>query len=97
MIIMKNIFDKIEWWKLVPDSTLLKNQCEGCVAARSSDNRFVIAYLSSPQNIQLHDSLIRDSEAVWINPQDGKEIKIEHEPLVPPRWKDVILLIRRKK
>ena len=45
-------------------------------AVRSADGNWVIIYLSSPCNVQIHLDKIpaRQARARWIDPQDGSEI-----------------------
>jgi len=50
---MKNIFEQIAWWDLIPDSTIIMHQTEGNVAAISAKKKWIIIYLSKPQTIRV--------------------------------------------
>lgn len=107
MKILKNIFQKITWWNLVPDTTILENSSKENVAAHSSGNDWLIAYLSKPGKIFITGKwidLFNHSKAVWVNPENGEELKAEYkinngrisaEP--PARWVDAVLLVKQAK
>jgi hypothetical protein len=106
MKIMSNIFQKISWWKLAPDSTILSNTGQDNVAARSKDDDWLIVYLSAPRTIEMNRkylNLLNHSEITWINPETGKSLKAafhasrDEISFTPPGWTDAVLLVRKTK
>jgi hypothetical protein len=79
MMILKDIFTRLEWWKLVPDQSVfvlgVNSDTTLNAAARSSDGEFVVVYLSSQTTVTLDPTKITASKAVratWVNPQTGE-------------------------
>jgi len=106
MQIMQNIFKKISWWKLVPDSTILQSGHKGNVAARSEAGDWLIAYLSKPEKIAIslrYVSLFKHSQNSWIGPATGNMLKAEYKigqnniSVEPLYWTDAMLLVTADK
>ena len=103
MKILGSLFRSIEWWKLVPDQTILVDGIKGDVAARSAEGDWILAYLigDGPVTCRLNCFTASDSTtAWWIDPQTGATTKIgtfptsaEHIFSPPHGWQDAILLL----
>ena len=103
MRIMKNIFEKVSWWDLKPDSSIFINTTEGNVAAISAKKDWLIAYLSKPKKIyiqQEYKKFIKNSIPTWIDPATGNTIpatpvsETKGIAFTPPQWIDAMLLIK---
>jgi hypothetical protein len=98
MSVLKKIFAKVDWWKLVPDNSVLGDgpgtDKEQNAAARASDGSWVLVYLSHNAPVNLR--LAQYKTAEWINPQDGNRVRISQpgaESHIPPlSWQDAVLL-----
>ncbi|MEP7110866.1 MAG: DUF4038 domain-containing protein [Ferruginibacter sp.] len=105
MKIMGDIFRSVEWWKLVPDQSVLVEIANGNVAARSGDRDWIIVYLTSMKPVTLKLNTITALNKVtawWIDPISGKKEKIGkynvsgNQAFFPPKnLQDVILLIAK--
>jgi len=103
MKIMGDIFRSVEWWKLVPDESVLDEINNGNVPARSKDGDWIIAYLTTmkPIIVKLNTiTALKKVTAWWIDPLTGKRKKIgiyntsRSRAFFPPtNWQDAILLI----
>lgn len=111
MGILKKIFtDRYEWWKLIPDQSLLvgNGQTKGAVlqlAARHPNDIWALVYLAEPATfgVQLDKlSGVRKINAFWIDPRNGNRKKIgrfltkgENQFTVPGNWEDAILVLEK--
>jgi hypothetical protein len=103
MKIMGDIFRSVEWWKLVPDDSVLVEITKGNVAARSKDSHWIIAYLTTMKPVTVRLNTITGLKKVtawWLNPLTGKRKKtgvydtFGNQLFFPPKnWQDAILLI----
>ncbi len=108
MTIMKDFFKSIEWWKLVPAHELITNQAKDdtlkMVASKSSDSRFIVAYLPGNKQINLNcEDFPGPYNVVWMNPSTGEYTpagtvnshKSEQEFFKPEGWEDAVLKLTR--
>jgi hypothetical protein len=107
MVILKDIFTGLQWWKLVPDQSVFvfgaNNDTALNAAARSSDGDIVIVYLSSQTTVTLDMTKItagKTVRATWVNPQTGdRKVAGEFENTgqrtftTPPSSDDGVLLL----
>jgi len=103
MKIMGEIFRSLEWWKLLPDTTLLTEPSHEAVAAISFDKQWMLIYYPKPGEVTVNVNKLRTTtvSATWINPATGKRSVIltisATKPLAfsPPQdWQDALLLIK---
>lgn len=78
MAYVANLFNSIEWWRLVPAPALLANQpgdqdkSRFVAAARSVEGDLVVVYIPTDREIQLNLSSLPDAlSAIWFNPRTG--------------------------
>ena len=106
--VFKEIFTSLEaWWDLVPDQTLYASG-EGSdfnrnTAARSANERWMLAYLSEPATVSIRLDAITSSrqvEASWINTTNGNRLPVGRLTTVgpipfttPKDWEDSLLLV----
>ena len=105
MKVLGGFFRSIEWWKLVPDQSIIVNPVQGSVAAHSADGDWIVAYLtgSAAVTLRLGGITVSDSAAAWwIDPLTGARTKIGTYPTSaspafspPSGWQDAILLIEK--
>jgi hypothetical protein len=90
-----------EWWKLVPDQSLLAAGTGSGfslnAAARHSGGHWAVAYLSTPSTVTLlPDPLDRPCRAAWINPSTGARTPAGSPAMAfttPAGWSDAVLLL----
>jgi len=111
MGILKNIFLNLEeWWKLIPDQTILTSG--GCtngrllnLAARHCDGKWMIAYFADKASFKVDlDKVGNKTEAFWIDPRDGESIPIgsflaegTKSFSTPEGWEDSLLIMKATK
>jgi hypothetical protein len=105
MKVLGELFRSIEWWKIVPDQTILVNGTKGDVAARSSAGDWMLAYLTgdAPITFDLHRIAgSASATAWWVDPLTGGRTKIgsfpasEHPVFAPPHGcEDAIVLLKK--
>jgi len=96
-----------EWWKLVPDQTILRNGEENGerrkVAVRTEDHSAAYVFFPTNEPAALRMSVLGSaakSPASWFDPRDGHTQSIgvlteaEASNLKPPAgWEDAVLVI----
>ena len=103
MRLLGDIFRSLEWWKLLPDQSVISGETGQKVAARSSENNLILAYVPDKSSIDISmDKITCDGKvsATWINPATGdrKNVgKFSNTGLytfnVPDGWSDALLLL----
>jgi hypothetical protein len=103
MKVLGDLFRSIQWWKLVPDQTILSGTAGQNAAARSSDGNWVLAYCPSSTTISVNMAKITASNSVsasWYNPKDGTKSAIgsyansgTRSFTTPAGWEDAVLLL----
>ena len=106
MKIMGDIFRSLSWWNLVPDQSIFVNPMKGNAAARSSDDRWIIAYITHPGIVTItlkSMNSYRQLAAWWIDPITGERSEAgsftpsgNKDFDLPLGWQDGILLIVKK-
>lgn len=105
MQVMREIFAGIDWWNLVPAQEILgtsrKSGMDYNAAARSSDNKWVLLYLShaTTVDLRLEGDLAKLQQATWINPATGERTdagKIGASATTPAGWEDALLELKEK-
>jgi hypothetical protein len=96
-----------DWWTLIPDPDLIiKGAGEGNqlnVAARSADNRWILAYLSEPATVTLRLTdaiaragytvqMIKPASGEWLPPQ-VHPTQAQHTLTTPSGWEDALVLV----
>lgn len=103
--VLGSLFRSLEWWKLVPDRSILSGGM-GDVAARSSSADWILAYLTGDAAVGVDlrwISAAPSAEAWWIDPLTGKR-RLEgiyptnglHRFAPPSGCEDAILLLTAK-
>jgi len=107
--ILRRIFRKRkEWWRLVPDQTVLARggNTKGKylnLAARHEEGRWVMAYLADKASVSMDMTKIapaKRAHAFWIDPRSGDRISIDSFPTTgirdfstPDGWEDALLIL----
>ncbi|MBN1419279.1 MAG: DUF4038 domain-containing protein [Planctomycetes bacterium] len=107
--ILRRIFlDREEWWRLVPDQTILASggRTEGKLlnlAARHEKGLWLMAYLADPATVAIDMRKIAAASratAFWVDPRDGRPLAIGVFPRTgtrsfstPDGWEDALLII----
>ena len=80
MRVMRDILDRMGWWKLRPDRSLLAEDAvdaefrDYIQPARAEDGRFALLYLPANPAVKLNlAKFARQVTAFWVNPRTGKE------------------------
>jgi hypothetical protein len=104
MKVLGDLFRSIDWWKLLPDPSLVLNGAKGDVAARSASGDWILAYLTGPAPVTINLGGITAPGPVtgwWIDPLNGIRTRIGTFPshgsraFAPPGgWEDAILLLK---
>jgi hypothetical protein len=98
-----------EWWKLVPDQTILRNGEENGerrkVAVRAEDDRAAYVFFPVNEGASLRLGALRAAAAfpaAWLDPRDGhtESIGVLTETMAsnlkpPEGWEDAVLVIER--
>jgi hypothetical protein len=76
-IAMKNALEKKEWWKLVPDQSVIASGAGSppniSVASISSDGDFAFIYFDTNKALSINMSKFKGAaRATWINPANGE-------------------------
>jgi hypothetical protein len=105
MKVMGDIFRSVEWWKLLPDNSVLVDTAIGNVAARSKDKDWIFVYLTNMKPVTVKLKAITGLKRItawWIDPVSGVRKKIgvyntsKNKVFSPSgNWKDAILLITK--
>lgn len=108
MGVLRRVFEaRKEWWRLVPDQTLLEHggRTEGEVlnlAARHADGAWLMVYLGAAAEFTLRPNALgpRQVKATWTDPRDGKTVEagvfpagISHTFATPAGWEDSLLIV----
>lgn len=107
MKIMGDFFRSIDWWKIVPDQTVLKKWTNGNAGARSLDGDWIVAYLTDKSPVTINMGYITASSHAtcwWVNPLTGERTRIgEYSTAdsiiftMPSDWQDAVLFIKGDK
>jgi hypothetical protein len=106
MKIMGDLFRSIDWWKLIPDQTLLSPVIEGNASARSEEGDWLMAYITTKDSVSIRLNALTASEQVnaWlINPVNGERQSLgvfNHSDVLPFKLpesrEDAVILCERK-
>jgi hypothetical protein len=107
MRVMRDILDRVEWWKLRPDRALLAEDTANpefanyIQPARAEDGRFALIYLPANPMVKLNlAKFARPVAASWFDPRTGRETpagKLKPAPSVEvktPGAGDWLLMLR---
>jgi hypothetical protein len=110
MAVLKDVFTSLpEWWALVPDQTVFTSggNTNGEVlnlAARSTNGKWIVAYLAGQANVTVNLAKITAAglaSAEWIDPVTGKQERIGNFPTIgsepftrPTGWQDALLVVK---
>ena len=103
---MKKFFTSMEWWKLVPDQSVIAAPVWGgrAAAAISEDGDFAVVYYTSRFELPIDIGRVGNSgpvNAIWIDPAAGKTVSEttvgggEYKFTSPPCCDDAVLLLKR--
>jgi hypothetical protein len=100
--VLRKIFGSLEWWKLVPDPSVLVGTTQ-VLAMRSTPGDTILVYQSSPAIVAVQMDRITGSgpvRATWIDPRTGGRTQAGTLPkegtssFTPPSgWEDALLLL----
>lgn len=103
MKVLGDIFRSLEWWKLMPDQTIISGEAGQRVAASSSDGDWILAYLPRGGKININVDKITSQkpvDAFWINLSTGDRRTIgkygnsgTKSFVTPAGWDDALLLL----
>jgi hypothetical protein len=112
MLVVRKVFtDRSEWWKLIPDQSIIQ---EGrrvvgdtlTLAARHPQWKWAIVYFSEQGECRIQVDKLRARGAVrmaWIDPRTGEETDIKADAggsslsfNTPPGWEDALLVLEGK-
>ncbi len=103
---IREIFSSFEWWTLMPESALVINQSESpekFIAASTSKEAGLVAYVPSEQTITISKSIGATGEATWWNTRTGtavpatiKAARNKNFEVTPPGAGDWVLHIKPK-
>lgn len=106
MTIMRNFFESIYWWRLVPSLELIHNQpideTLKMVVSTTTGGELLLAYLPDNPVIELDSKDFSGTfKEQWFNPITGKSISIDRSVIPtssvsfsrPKGWEDAILLL----
>jgi hypothetical protein len=106
MKVLGDLFRSLEWWKLVPDQSVISSGADQKATARSSDGDWILAYLPNGGSIEiLMDNITAADtvEASWIDPVTGDMTAIgeflnsgTQNFTAPGGWSDAVLLLEAK-
>ena len=109
MTIFGDLFQSLDWWKLVPDQTILRNGEENGerrkVAVRAEDQSAAYVFYPANEGAAIRLSVLgaaANYPAFWFDPRDGQTESIgvltEAKALnlrPPAGWEDALLVIER--
>jgi len=87
---VRDIFESVDWWNLVPDQTILTGAVKGNAAARSAKGDWIIVYITSIDPVSLKLDMIKASsfKGYRIDPGVAKkrilELLILWQPILSP-------------
>lgn len=108
MKILKDFFTALEWWKLIPDQSVILSRSfarytsEGHAMARADDGSYAVAYYAHKCTININLAKFSDGRPVrskWMDPQNGQWLEGETytaataEIPSPAQFDDAILLL----
>ena len=109
MTVMRNYFESIAWWHLIPSHELVLNQAEDetqkMVVSQTKQKDMLLAYLPDNPVIVLD---LKDYKGTmtgkWMNPLNGKNIEIIQKVIPsasvtfsrPEGWEDALLILTRQ-
>lgn len=104
MKIVKDVFESVDWWNLVPDQAILTGGVKRNAAARSANGDWIMVYITGnePESIKF-DKINAPSVKVYrINPQTGAKTDLgavntsaAYTFSLPEGWEDAILIFKK--
>jgi hypothetical protein len=104
MKIVRDIFESVDWWNLVPDQTILAGSVKGNAAARSANGDWIIVYITGKDAVTLKLGKI-DAKLVKsyrIDPLTGAKTEwgtintsATTAFLLPDDWEDAVLIFKK--
>lgn len=109
MTVMRNFFESVEWWQLVPSHELVLNQAEGethkMVVSGTKQKDLVLAYLPDNPEIVLDlKDFQGNMDGKWLNPVNGNNVRIVQTIIPsasvtfsrPDGFEDALLILTRQ-
>lgn len=106
MRVLRGVFKSLAWWTLQPDQAIFASgegkDANYNVAARSTDGRFALIYITNKSKFQLNLDQIKGEQLrlTWIDPTNGQQVdektvaRNEKVRLAKPKqWDDALLLV----
>lgn len=108
MTIMRQFFETLKWWELMPSHDLIINQASDetlkMTVSKSSGSDLLLAYLPDNQSVELDLSGLPGlKEGKWFNPVTGVYIEV-NQPFTqgsrntfsrPQGWEDAVLILKK--
>ena len=104
MKIVRDIFESVDWWNLVPDQSIFIKESDGNASARSSKGDWVIVYITGKDPVKLKLDKIKSRSATCfsIDPRSGAKTEFGNFNTaaintftLPDGWEDVILIFKK--
>ena len=103
----KDLFKSIDWWKLVPDQSIITAGVGSGdnlkVAARTSTGNMIVVYYATISSATIDMSKITsgsEADVKWWNPVNKNEVPVGRfsttsgtRSFTPPAWEDAILIV----
>jgi len=100
---VRDVFESVDWWNLLPDQTILTNAVKGNAAARSVKGDWIIAYITGAGQVSLKLDKIRVStvKGYKVDPRSGERTYLGAIPVsqaynftLPAGWEDAVLIFK---
>ncbi len=104
MKIVRDVFESVDWWNLVPDQSILKDGSKGNASARSVTGDWIIIYITGTDPVSLNWDRIKASsvKGYRIDPRDGTRTELGSFGTsasdiftLPEGWEDEILVFKK--
>jgi hypothetical protein len=104
MKIVRDVFESVDWWNLVPDQSIIIRGTKGNAAARSSKGDWIMVYLTTrgPVQLKLDKIKSRATTGFSIDPRSGAKTEFGafntatiYTFSLPDGWEDAILIFKK--
>jgi len=101
---VRDVFESVDWWNLVPDQTILTGGVIGNAAARSAKGDWIIVYFTSkdPVSLKLDKINAPSVKGYRIDPRSGDKTDLgvlntsaAYAYTLPEGWEDAVLIFKK--
>jgi hypothetical protein len=106
MKLLRDLFETLDWWRLVPDGSLVRGQPGEVAAARAADRGWALIYLPTSASVTIDMGAVnaeKSVEASWTDPASGAVQRAglfpatdAHTFAPPAGWADALLVLRSR-